>query len=418
MNKSGAMLIIFLVVIITLSTISYVLADGDGGGGSGSSGDSTGSAQGDGGGGGDVGVPVDVIGGGGGDVPGDGICGPTETCSNSPDCGSCCVSNVGASCNCGPCGCGGTITCSGSCSGGNPTPSNYGQSCGNCGTINCAGNCVNQGPCSPGSTQCSGSRYQTCSSGCTWQNSGTDADGDGVDSQCGDSLCDNSPGVTDATKTPTETACADGLDNDCDLKTDCNDNDCDGSITGTVKNQDNQSISGADVSAKEDLTTVKSGTTNQQGSYLISPLACGSYNLVASHPDYAPQTKSNIAVNPQQQTISNFGGPGESGTSLVLGTSCEPDCTFAADNIIHASCDGKNGCTFYDSTAKAACDNAQPGWARDYSETHYVICASGSPQPKIEILASVSCASGTLVKVTRIVVYNGKPVKLVVAACG
>ena len=331
--------------------------------------------------------------------------------------GPSCVSNQGQQCNCGPCGCGGTILCNGACSGSNPAPSNYGQSCGNCGTIGCAGNCINQGSCSPGQTQCSNDRYQTCSSGCQWQNSGTNSDNDAKDLQCGDSQCDSSPNVYDSTKTPTENACADSLDNDCDLKTDCNDNDCDGSITGIVKNQDNQSISGADVSAKKDLTTVKSSTTNQQGVYTISPLNCGSYNLVASHSDYAPQTKNDVAVSPQQQTISNFGGPGESGY-LVLGTSCEADCTFASDKIIHASCDGKAGCTFYDSIAKSACDNSQPGWFRDYNSSHFITCASGTPNPKIEIKASVSCASGTLVKVTRIVVYNGKPVKLVVAACG
>ncbi|MBI1936101.1 hypothetical protein HYS31_06690, partial [Candidatus Woesearchaeota archaeon] len=104
--------------------------------------------------------------------------------------------------------------------------------------------------------------------------------------------------------------------------------------------------------------------------------------------------------------------------SLVLGTSCEADCTFIADNIVHAFCDGKNGCSFYDDISKAACDNSQPGWARDYNATHYVDCASGAPKPKVEIKAQVSCDKGNLVKVTRIVVYKGKPVKLVVAVCG
>ncbi len=204
-------------------------------------------------------------------------------------------------------------------------------------------------------------------------------------------------------------ACTDGLDNDGDTLIDCNDPDCVGSVTGTVKNQNDQGISSADVNAKKDLTTVNSAVTNQQGSYTISSLSCGSYNLVASHADYAPQTKS-ISIQPSQQITADF--------SLVLGTSCEQDCTFAAGEIIYAACEGKNGCAFYDSIAKAACDYSQPGWARDYNSTHYITCASGSPQPKIEIESSVSCASGTLVKVTRIVVYSGKPVKLVVATCG
>ncbi len=211
-----------------------------------------------------------------------------------------------------------------------------------------------------------------------------------------------------------ETNCTNGIDDDCDGLIDCNDSDCAGSIAGTVKNQDNQAISLADVSAKKDVTTVASTTTNLQGRYNIAPINCGTYSLIVSHPNYAPQIKSNVVVNAQRQTTVNFEGI----SSMVLGTSCEQDCTFAADNIIHASCDTKNGCTFYDSISKSACDNSQPGWIRDYNSSHYVICAPGSPQPKIEIEASVSCSSGTLVKVIRIVLYNGKPTKLVVATCG
>jgi len=246
---------------------------------------------------------------------------------------------------------------------------------------------------------------------------GTDADNDGVDVQCGDTTCDNAPGVCDAAvagkcigKTATETNCADGLDNDCNGLTDCADPACGGSISGTVRNQNAQPVSGADVSVKKDLTTIKSTTTSSQGTYTLSSINCGgTYNMVASHPDYVPNTQS-IALSPTQQATLNF--------NMNAGTSCEPDCTYANDNIVHATCDGKNGCTFYDAISKAACDNSQPGWVRDYNSTYYVICASGSPQPKVEVQASVSCASGTLVKVTRIVVYNGEPVKLVVAACG
>ena len=97
---------------------------------------------------------------------------------------------------------------------------------------------------------------------------------------------------------------------------------------------------------------------------------------------------------------------------------CEQDCTYAFDNTIHAGCRNYNGCTFYDDTTQSVCDLAQPGWVRGYNASHYVNCAPGAPQLKVEIAASVTCSSGTLVKVTRIVVYNGKPVKLVVATCG
>ena len=103
---------------------------------------------------------------------------------------------------------------------------------------------------------------------------------------------------------------------------------------------------------------------------------------------------------------------------LQLGTSCESDCTYVYDDIIHAACEGHQNCTFYNAIGKAACDNSKVGWLRDYDATRYVICPSGAPQLKTETQASVTCSSGTLVKVVRIVTYNGKPVKLVVASCG
>ena len=117
-----------------------------------------------------------------------------------------------------------------------------------------------------------------------------------------------------------------------------------------------------------------------------------------------------ISLAPRQSLIQDF--------ILTLGTACESDCTFANDNIVHASCDGINGCSFCDSTSKAVCDNSQPGWVRDYDAANYVECPSGCPALRTETQATVTCSSGTLVKMTRIVVYNGKPVKLVVAMCG
>lgn len=567
-------------------------------------------------------------------------------------------SNYSQACNCGPCGCGGTIQCDSTCSGPNPAPLNYGQACGNCGSVNCSGGCT-QGICAPGSTQCLGTTFQTCIAACTWQNSSTDADGDGVAFQCGDSLCDNMFGVGDSTKTVNEVGlCNDGIDNNCNGVLDCNDTSCVGDpncpdlcnvasdcvqsnctieacvsnkcqytnrtlcdaaecpagsyctapggtcrtpdqnqsvclncvpdqtsgypwtwvpsnhqdggkaystntsvyntlfnsdgaacsaasggpcynasnnpvvhksrlttgnccgnnpnefykpdyyggectnnvndcvwssgdaqasntgnakwwcylhewnncidstigtkisnisnvscvgvignnawtpnflikpenqysctdgkdndanglidcddpackpvIIGIAANQQNQRVPNVDVSLRTGLTIVKSAITGQLGNYSIIQINCGTYNLIASHADYLPNSRTITLSSGQQATID---------LAMILGTSCEPDCTYFGDNIVHASCDAKNGCTFYDSISRAACDNSQPGWIRDYSATQYVVCASGAPQPKVEIKASVSCESGTLIKVTRIVLYNGKPVKLVVAAC-
>jgi cysteine-rich repeat protein len=69
-----------------------------------------------------------------------------------------------------------------------------------------------------------------CAGNCTcnyeWLYVGTDEDADGIDYECGDSECDRSPVVVDATKTEIEEDCEDTLDNDCDGFTDADDSDC------------------------------------------------------------------------------------------------------------------------------------------------------------------------------------------------
>ncbi|MEK6947276.1 MAG: hypothetical protein AABX32_06740, partial [Nanoarchaeota archaeon] len=227
-----------------------------------------------------------------------------------------------------------------------------------------------------------------------------DINGDGILDRC----VAHSPGqwIPDF-----EIDCTNGIDDDLDGLTDCADADCNGNLNGKAVNQNNQLISFVDITAKKDLVPVKSVQTAQDGTYSMN-IGCGDYNVIAAHSIYAPQAK--LAFVPPRGDLSvNF--------TMVKGTSCESDCTYASDNLVHASCDGKNGCGFYDATAKAACDLSQPGWVRDYGSSSYVVCPSGSPQLKVEIQASLSCASGTIIKATRIVVYNGKPVKLVVAAC-
>ncbi len=98
--------------------------------------------------------------------------------------------------------------------------------------------------------------------------------------------------------------------------------------------------------------------------------------------------------------------------------SCESDCTYYYDNIVHAACDGQNSCQFFDSISKSACDFSQPGWIRDYDSSNYVVCAGGAPQLKAVYEASIACDKEDIVKSTRIANYKGKPVKLVVAVCG
>ncbi len=172
-------------------------------------------------------------------------------------------------------------------------------------------------------------------------------------------------------------------------------------------------IAYATVSAYAKATLAGFANTNSQGQYSITGL-CGTFNVVAQQKDYASKTKSGIAVAPMQQVIVDFIGS----ASLVLATTCEADCTQAGDILIHASCNGINGCSFFNAQAAQACNFARVGWIRDYNATHEVECPSGSPQKKVYIAASVTCSKKTLVKTSAIVLYRGKPVKMVVASCG
>jgi len=104
--------------------------------------------------------------------------------------------------------------------------------------------------------------------------------------------------------------------------------------------------------------------------------------------------------------------------ALVEGSTCETDCTFVGDNIIHQECDGINGCAFFDATAKTVCNLAQPGWVRDYDINNVVVCAEGAPQAKVDVKATVTCDEENLIKLTKVVTYKGRLVKLVVVTCG
>ncbi|MAE42201.1 hypothetical protein CMO93_00390 [Candidatus Woesearchaeota archaeon] len=98
--------------------------------------------------------------------------------------------------------------------------------------------------------------------------------------------------------------------------------------------------------------------------------------------------------------------------------SCADDCTFISDNQIHAGCNGTNGCNFYDATAMQVCDLAQPGWVRDYDGTQEVECAEGIPREKGNVKATVTCEKENLIKMTKLVNYQGELVKMVIVTCG
>jgi len=387
-----------------------------------------------------------------GSCTGEGSCSPGAT--QSQGCGNCgsqtrtCQSNFewGSYGSCtgqgecsagstGTCGLGGTRTCSsscnwGSCGGEGVCSPGSTQGCGNCGSQTCQsnfqwGSCSGEG-CTPGSTQCSSNRFQTCTGSCSWSNSGTDVDSDGVDQQCEDGVsCDIPTGAgvcqtavagkcVASTGEDTIATCSDGLDNDCDGAIDGDDTGCSGTFIGTVTAQETgNGIQAAKVSILDSgFNEIDFDFTIVDGTYSITVQA-GTYTVLASHSDYVSQGVPDQVLNPLATLTVDF--------TLVLGTTCEADCTYAGDNTIHSSCSGKNGCEFIDATAEAACDLAQPGWERVYDADNYIVC-SGSPigalKPKTETEATVTCEEENLVKLTKIVIYKGQPVNLVITVCG
>lgn len=203
---------------------------------------------------------------------------------------------------------------------------------------------------------------------------------------------------------------------------------CSGTVAGTVHgiNKDGGEIPLQDARIRlMQNAEVKYGnnpliSTDSTGKYTISGVTCGKYDVIASHPEYISSTKSGIDLPPQSSPTVDFIGE----ESLVFGSSCESDCTYAGDNLIHKECHGISSCQFYGAAAeeidksKQICDLAQPGWLRSYDATQELECPSGPLLNKVTIKATVTCDEGNLIKVVKVVKYKGKFAKLFVAACG
>jgi hypothetical protein len=212
-----------------------------------------------------------------------------------------------------------------------------------------------------------------------------------------------------------------------------------GTIFGNVKDA-NGGIGGAKVEAIQGSSVMYEVTTSYEpdiGDYEMNNILYGTYDLVASADGYVSSTETNIVLD-ENQNIHNVD------FTLVLGTTCEDDCTYASDNTIHRECDGidnsgadidgdgRTDCSFFKAdltddgqAAREACDLAQPGWIRDYINivncpegNCEIECAEGTPQQKREVKAKITCEKENLIKMTKVVTYKGKLVKLVIVTCG
>ena len=93
---------------------------------------------------------------------------------------------------------------------------------------------------------------------------------------------------------------------------------------------------------------------------------------------------------------------------------CSNDCTFTSDNVCHAECAGLNGCSFYDSNVQSVCDGQTKDFTLDYPGGQLVQCCTAEPFTPQLVKAESQINATNVYRVTRIVSYRGKPVKLVV----
>ncbi|MBI3037042.1 carboxypeptidase regulatory-like domain-containing protein [Candidatus Woesearchaeota archaeon] len=146
-----------------------------------------------------------------------------------------------------------------------------------------------------------------------------------------------------------------------------------------------------------------SATTAADGSYTISNVPSGTYDLTASkHADgYEVSTGLNKDLTSGTVTV-DF-------TLVRARGGCEDDCTKAGSNLCDAGCHGKGLCWFYSGATKAACDGTfgiieMPGGFN-------VDCCEGQPYSPVK--ADIVVPSKNVIVSKKPVLYHGKFINMV-----
>ncbi len=238
---------------------------------------------------------------------------------------------------------------------------------------------------------------------------------------CGDGIC-----RADCTPSPIPVTCVD--DGLCDIDENCECTDCNtppgqrdscapglvcsaagvcepntGTITGTVSCQGTPEIN----VVVGVLGTALSATTGPGGDYTINNVPGGSRDLVTSKIGYTTERKT-IDVNVGETTTADFNNLCPSSLSCNQLPDGTYDGTVGNTNICSQDC-------IADINIKLWCNNVKKGLAVPHpTEPKKIICCLGPIVDISETATKIKIDADNIARTTRIVYYQGRPVRLTI----
>lgn len=172
-------------------------------------------------------------------------------------------------------------------------------------------------------------------------------------------------------------------------------------MTGRITNVSGEPVADAMVNV---LGTGLSAATAIDGTYTITDIPAGTYDIVAGKPadGYEDATAMSTEL---------FSGTASVDLVLLRGLGyCSDDCATGGSNFCSASCQGKGLCWFDSSETMDACDGTfgmieLPG-------SRYVDCCKGKPYAAVK--ADTVVPSKNVIVTKRPVLYKGRIVNLVI----
>jgi len=99
-----------------------------------------------------------------------------------------------------------------------------------------------------------------------------------------------------------------------------------------------------------------------------------------------------------------------------VGYECQPDCTFATDDICHAECQGQSSCQFATPAAQSLCDEQLQGFEMESNGSIVECCTGPLVQKDLYKIDLTLNDIPHLITKKQVVYRKGKPVELVIVS--